>query len=107
MPHRPALLLAAIAAALLAGCTAPRPAAAPPTVSAGPGPAGGTCNAQPAQAVVGKPGTASVVEDARVRSGARMARVLRPNQAVTLEFNAERLNLVVDTAGTITAARCG
>ena len=35
------------------------------------------CNAQPAQSVVGQNSTASVVESARVRSGAQMARVLR------------------------------
>lgn len=103
--HRSLLLAVATAAALLAGCSALRPDA--PPVSAGPGPAGGTCTAQPAQAATGKPATAGAVETARVRSGARMARVLRPNQAVTMEFNAERLNLVVDAAGVVTAVRCG
>jgi hypothetical protein len=36
-----------------------------------------------------------------------MARVLRPGQPTTREFNAERLNLEVDTTGRIVAARCG
>jgi hypothetical protein len=35
-----------------------------------------------------------------------MVRVLRPGQAVTMEFNAERLNLEVDATGRIVAARC-
>lgn len=92
------------AGALLAGCAAPT--ASPPR-SAGPGPAGGRCSAGPAQSVVGKTGTARTVEEARVLAGARMARVLRPGQAMTTEFNAERLNLDTDASGKITAARCG
>ena len=51
--------------------------------------------------------TASVVELARVRSGAQMARVLRPGQIITKEFNAQRLNLEVDANGRIVAVRCG
>ena len=61
----------------------------------------------PAQSAIGKQSTASVIEKARVSSGAAMARVLRPNQPTTLEFNHERLNLLVDGTGRITAVRCG
>jgi hypothetical protein len=32
---------------------------------------------------------------------------LRPNQVVTMEFNAQRLNLDVDAAGVIKKVRCG
>jgi hypothetical protein len=42
-----------------------------------------------------------------VRSGALMARVLRPGQAVTMEFNAQRLNLDLDSGNSVTRARCG
>ncbi|MDO9402746.1 MAG: I78 family peptidase inhibitor [Polaromonas sp.] len=93
---------------LLAACAAPssgNPSTAIPG-TAGPA-AGGTCNAAPAQAVLGRVATAAVVEDARQRSGARMARVLRPNQVVTMEFSAERLNLSVDAASKITRVTCG
>jgi hypothetical protein len=34
-------------------------------------------------------------------------RTLKPNQAVTLEFNGGRLNLVVDASDRVTAVRCG
>ena len=51
--------------------------------------------------------TAKVVEAARVSAGALMVRILRPGQMVTKEFDAERLNLEVDAAGRIIAARCG
>ncbi|WP_027014610.1 I78 family peptidase inhibitor [Comamonas composti] len=65
------------------------------------------CNAAQAQSFVGKTNTASTLEAARKQAGAYMARVLREGQAVTQEFNQERLNLVVDGAGKITAVRCG
>ncbi|WP_341923305.1 I78 family peptidase inhibitor [Polaromonas sp. YR568] len=92
--------------AILAGCAAP---GAPSTgTSPMPPPSPGTaCNAQGAQLAIGKAPGASVVEEARQRSGSYMARVLRPNQAVTMEFNAQRLNLELDAAGVIRRVRCG
>lgn len=65
------------------------------------------CNAQPAQFAVGQNSTARVMESARARAGAEMARVLRPGQMVTKEFNAQRLNLQVDANGRIVAVSCG
>ena len=69
--------------------------------------AGTACNAQGAQFAIGKTPGASVVEEARQRSGSYMARVLRPGQVVTMEFNAQRLNLDLNAAGVITGVRCG
>jgi len=81
------LFMAASGLGLLAGCATPldQGNAAFPS----PGPRGGVCNAGPAQAVIGKQGTASVVEQARVLSGAALARVLRQGQAVALVHGAE------------------
>lgn len=97
--------------ALVAGCSSVGPSAPPapppPPIGASTAPVGGTCDAQGAQWAVGKNGTAKVVEDARVRAGARMARVLRPGQMTTKEFDAQRLNLEVDGSGKVIAARCG
>ena len=123
------LLTTTVAAALLAGCAGMpgggmgpgmggtvvtpsqpgvyQPATPPPPQWQTPGPRGGACDAGPAQSAIGKQSTASVIEKARVSSGAAMARVLRPNQPTTLEFNHERLNLLVDGTGRITAVRCG
>ena len=89
-------------AVLLAGCASQGPATGPTGA-----PLGGTCNAQPAQSAIGKSSTAKVVEVARVSAGALMVRILRPGQMVTKEFDPERLNLEVDAAGRIIAARCG
>ena len=117
--HRIAGWMAFGGIALLTGCAgmpgggsvggmgdAPLPKPPPPQWQT-PGPRGGACDAAPAQSAIGKQSTASVMEKARVDSGAAMSRVLRPNQPVTLEFNHERLNLVIDGAGRITAVRCG
>lgn len=100
------IILASATAWLLVGCTTPAPP--PPSTGAAPaGPTAGVCNAQGAQFAVGKTAGASVVEDARQRSGSYMARVLRPGQMVTMEFNAQRLNLDVDAGSVIRRARCG
>jgi hypothetical protein len=72
-----------------------------------PSPMTGPCKAEPAQFAVGRNADAALENEARMRSGARTARVLKPNQAVTMEFNAERLNLTVDQAGRVTRVNCG
>ncbi len=92
---------------VLAGCAAAPGAPSTGTSPMPPPPPGTACNAQGAQFAIGKAPGASVVEEARQRSGSYMARVLRPNQAVTMEFNAQRLNLELDAAGVIRRVRCG
>ena len=110
------------AALLVAGCStfSPQgPASSPPPAASKPAPPapepigkttappGDICDAKPAQGVLGQQPTVKVIEQARVRSGARMARVLRPGQMVTKEFDQQRLNLELDASGKIIAARCG
>lgn len=34
-------------------------------------------------------------------------RLIRPNTAVTMDYNAERINFVIDANETITSIRCG
>lgn len=103
---KPMMASAALAGLVtLAGCTAP--GGTQPTGPMPPPPPGTACNAQGAQFAVGKTAGASVIEEARQRSGSYMARILRPNQVVTMEFNAQRLNLDVDAAGVIKKVRCG
>lgn len=99
--------LAGLAAlALLAGCSQLGPATAPRPIGASTAPVGGNCEPQGAQWAVGKSGTARVVEEARVRAGARMARVVYAGQAGQAP-DAQRLSLELDGSGKITAARCG
>ena len=65
------------------------------------------CDQAAAQWALGKTNTESNIGEARKRAGAYMARVLRPGQPTTREFNAERLNLEVDATGRIIKAFCG
>ena len=107
-----ALLSGLCAAAALAGRAgygqSPSPSSSSSAAGSAPASApAAPCNAQAAQFAVGQNSTASVMESARVRSGAQMARILRPGQIITKEFDAQRLNLEVDGNGRIIAARCG
>ncbi|MBV7431019.1 proteinase inhibitor I78 [Acidovorax sp. sif1233] len=101
-------------AAAMTGCSGygqtPAPSSSSGSGSATPPPAAppaAVCNAQPAQFAVGQNSTSSVMESARARSGAQLARILRPGQMITKEFDAQRLNLEVDANGRIIAVRCG
>lgn len=66
-----------------------------------------TCDASALQSQIGQKATESVMEDLRSRSGATKARILRPGQLVTMEYNDTRLNLIVDDKDVMTAIRCG
>ena len=68
---------------------------------------GKTCDAGPLQSQIGQKATPSVMEDLRTRSGSATARMLRPGQLVTMEYNNTRLNLIVDDKDVMTAIRCG
>ncbi len=65
------------------------------------------CNAELANAAIGKAATAQVVEQARIDARADIARVLRPGQVVTMEFRAGRLNVDVNERNAIIGLRCG
>ena len=93
----PALLLLA-----LAGCTSTAPPMSDPVP-----PARAQCHADAAQSLVGQPATTQNVELARQRAGAQIARVLKPDQMVTMEFREGRLNVYVDAANVITRIACG
>lgn len=67
----------------------------------------GICDASRAQFAVGRPVSQALVEEARVAAGAGVARVLLPDQPITLEYSAARLNLEVDRRGVVIAVRCG
>jgi len=103
----PTLTLTAVAA-LATGCSMLPHTPSDASAGANPAPrAVQRCDQAGAQWAVGKTNTEHNVNEARKRAGAYMARVLRPGQVTTREFNAERLNLEVDVTGRILAARCG
>jgi len=101
------LTVSALASTLALAACAGTPATPAPPASDPQPPTAAQCNAEPARALVGKPGTAENVEAARRLAGATVARVLKPGMVVTLEYRWDRLNVDVDEAGTIRNVRCG
>ncbi|MDR2297662.1 MAG: hypothetical protein LBE30_04885 [Comamonas sp.] len=65
------------------------------------------CNAKPVQLYIGHNTVPSTLEMIRKKSGAYIVRVLGENQPTTMEFDQERLNVIANEAGKITALRCG
>lgn len=65
------------------------------------------CRNEPLKRFVGRPGDAGAIEGARRASGARTVRVLRPGEAMTMDFRADRLTIVVDEHRIIARASCG
>lgn len=106
---------AALALGLLTACAAPPPPPPPAPVvdvpvAVKPAPAPvpqPECSAAGARFATGQTLSPQLEAAARTRANAAVSRVLKPGQAVTLEFNAARLNLEVDARGRVTAVRCG
>ncbi|WP_095110504.1 I78 family peptidase inhibitor [Pseudomonas sp. Irchel 3E20] len=65
------------------------------------------CESKAADFVIGKKATPELLEQARKRSGAHNARVLRPDDVMTLEYRSDRLNLNTDDNLVITRVNCG
>ena len=78
-----------------------------PTPSPQPPPATGTCDASKAQWAIGELATNDVLERARNAALAATARFIRPNQAITMEFSAGRLNLGLDKRDVVIGVTCG
>ncbi len=87
------------AALLLTGCT--------PVEMRGEHDAPRECRNEPLKGFIGRPGDAGAIEGARRASGARSVRVLRPGEAMTMDFRADRLTIVVDEHRLIARASCG
>ncbi len=78
-----------------------------PAVDAVPGPTlppegADTCGARPYAYLIGQPATA--LERVLIM---RSIRILRPNDIVTMDFAAERINFMIGTNEEIASIRCG
>lgn len=117
-PLAPLLLLALA----VSGCSAPPPdeqqqalaqaerraeAAASAGTDAAPPADASACDATQAQWLVGKTPGQGDLDQARNDARATSVRVLRPDQPVTMEFSAARLNVEVDDKGVAVSVRCG
>jgi hypothetical protein len=70
-------------------------------------PASGSCDATKAQFVIGNAASEELLERARVAAQAALARFIRPNEPITLEFLASRLNLNLNERGIVESTSCG
>ena len=84
---------------VLVGCAPMPPEPSPPYT--------GQCDASKATWAIGKAATADVVERIRVETVSQVARVIRPGQAVTMDYSAARVNVNVNDRGAITRLTCG
>lgn len=100
-----ASLVSLLAALVLVGCGTGG-GSSKPEVIAEPS-SDSRCEASGANFAIGKPASPELLEQARKASGAQLARILKPNDAVTLEYRSERLNLHADDKGLIVRANCG
>ena len=91
---------------LLGGCST-RLGPMPPPLPDPTDDLGGTCNATNVQFALGKTVDERLGEEARMRAGARLVRVLRPGRAKVDDARPSRLNLEVDETGRISRAYCG
>ncbi|MBK3867586.1 peptidase inhibitor I78 family protein [Pseudomonas stutzeri] len=65
------------------------------------------CNSAATQHLVGQTATAKILEQARLQSGASKARILRPDDVVTLEYDSRRLNINTNADMRIERIGCG
>lgn len=96
MKISPCLSGLSAAALLLSACATP---ATPPSA--------GACNASAIQPYVGQLATPTVVEAARKAAGAELVRALKPDDAATMDYRIERLNIMLDDGRRIVSATCG
>lgn len=66
-----------------------------------------SCDAEAAQRFVGKKADEATVKAAVAASGAKAARVIKPDMMVTMDYRGDRLNIRLDDAGDIIAVTCG
>ncbi|RMQ43225.1 putative lipoprotein [Pseudomonas cichorii] len=95
------------ATALLAGCSTPS-GSAPETAQSPAAHAGhGRCDAAQAQSAVGQQASAALLAQVRTSSGSNEARILGPNDMVTLEYRSDRVNINADSSGKVIRVNCG
>jgi hypothetical protein len=94
----PAIILATATA--LAACAPMPPADPSPPYTA-------QCDAELARWAIGQAATSDVVERIRIDTRSQVARVIRPGQAVTMDYSAARVNVHVNERNAITGITCG
>lgn len=88
-------VLIPLTAIAVAGCTHVDPVAP------------GKCDGDLVQRFVGRDFAAPLHEEMRKASGSQSVRVIRPGDAVTMDYREDRLNIGLDARGKVESARCG
>jgi hypothetical protein len=98
--------LIALSALALAGAAGAKPLFKPGSALKPPADLAPNCSADSAKSFIGKPGDGNA-DDARKAADADAVRVIRPGEAVSMDYRAQRLNLKLDDKGVIVAVTCG
>ncbi|MCW1244412.1 I78 family peptidase inhibitor [Pseudomonas sp. SAICEU22] len=104
MPWKLASLSTLLAVALLSGCSSTSESTLEPAAAET---GHDRCEAKSAEFAIGKKASPELLEQARTRAGAQIARILKPNDMVTLEYRSDRLNLNTDANLVINRVNCG
>ncbi|WP_339483215.1 MULTISPECIES: I78 family peptidase inhibitor [unclassified Pseudomonas] len=104
MPWKLASLSTLLAVVVLSGCSSTSEST-PEAVATETGHS--RCEAKAAEFAIGKQASPQLLEQARTRAGAQIARILKPNDMVTLEYRSDRLNLNTDANLMIKQVNCG
>lgn len=104
MHSRPIPISAIVLSALLASCSSTPPGEPSQRANAA---VPERCSTEPLADLVGKPGSQDLLEQARQRSGAQRARMLNPDDMMTLDYDAQRLNIDLDEQGRVYRLSCG
>jgi len=94
-------LIAFLALGAIACATAPDPG------SSGSEPGSSACSTDGLGNLVGRERTSELGAEALRRSGARQLRWIRPGDAVTMDYQEDRLNIYVDARGRVERFQCG
>lgn len=99
MRHAKSFSLASTAVVALAACATPAPVP----------PAPGTlqCVAEAGAWAVGKPVGDALVAKVTADTHSRTARVIRPGQAVTMDYRGDRVNVMLDAGDRVERVTCG
>ena len=67
----------------------------------------GSCDDTQAQWIIGKTASEADIEQAKADSKSEAVRALKPGDAATMDFNPNRLNIILDEKGAATSVNCG
>lgn len=96
--------LAALGLSLAACAQTPPPADDTPVMGGG---GGYKCDAAPLANLVGQQASEALGRDALQRSNSRSLRWIGPNNAVTMDYREDRLNVKMDAKNMVTGFSCG